>query len=170
MTFAPSSVEDFLDWYKMESQGTSKVLGNITDKALAQEVAGGYRTLGRAAWHIVTTYPEMAGQMGIKIDSVSDKDPIPASATQIKAAYDKAAESLVEQVKSKWNDKMLSEDLEMYGMTMPRGNWLRGFVCHEIHHRAQMTVLMRQAGLQVPGVYGPSKEEWKGMGMQPPEV
>jgi hypothetical protein len=33
-----------------------------------------------------------------------------------------------------------------------------------------MTVLMRQAGLKVPGVYGPAREEWAGMGMQAPEI
>jgi len=38
---------------------------------------------------------------------------------------------------------------------------------HQTHHRAQMTVLMRQAGLKVPGVYGPSREEWSQMGMPP---
>jgi uncharacterized damage-inducible protein DinB len=32
-----------------------------------------------------------------------------------------------------------------------------------------MTVLMRQAGLPVPGLYGPSKEEWAAMGMSPME-
>jgi hypothetical protein len=29
---------------------------------------------------------------------------------------------------------------------------------------------MRQAGLPVPGVYGPSMEEWVGFGAQPPVV
>jgi hypothetical protein len=29
---------------------------------------------------------------------------------------------------------------------------------------------LRQAGLQVPGVYGPSREEWTAYGMQPPAV
>ncbi|MBI2416475.1 MAG: hypothetical protein HYV28_00920 [Ignavibacteriales bacterium] len=28
-----------------------------------------------------------------------------------------------------------------------------------------MTVLMRQAGLKVPGAYGPSREEWAAYGM-----
>jgi uncharacterized damage-inducible protein DinB len=28
-----------------------------------------------------------------------------------------------------------------------------------------MTVLMRQAGIKVPGVYGPAKEEWAAYGM-----
>ena len=31
-------------------------------------------------------------------------------------------------------------------------------------------VLMRQAGLKVPGVYGPAREEWTAYGMQPPAV
>jgi hypothetical protein len=33
-----------------------------------------------------------------------------------------------------------------------------------------MTVLMRQAGLKVPGVYGPAREEWAAYGMPPPAV
>jgi uncharacterized damage-inducible protein DinB len=41
---------------------------------------------------------------------------------------------------------------------------------NEIHHRGQMTVLMRQAGLKVPGVYGPAKEDWAAMGMPAPAV
>ena len=40
-------------------------------------------------------------------------------------------------------------------------------VKHEVHHRAQMTVLMRQAGLAVPGIYGPAAEEWEAMGLPP---
>jgi uncharacterized damage-inducible protein DinB len=38
---------------------------------------------------------------------------------------------------------------------------------HQCHHRGQMTVLMRQAGQKVPGIYGPAKEEWSSMGMEP---
>jgi uncharacterized damage-inducible protein DinB len=33
-----------------------------------------------------------------------------------------------------------------------------------------MTVLMREAGLDVPGVYGPARQEWAAFGMQPPSV
>jgi uncharacterized damage-inducible protein DinB len=35
----------------------------------------------------------------------------------------------------------------------------QGLVRHLIHHRGQLIVLMREAGLIVPGVYGPSREE-----------
>jgi len=44
---------------------------------------------------------------------------------------------------------------------------LVSLITHQAHHRGQMTVLMRQAGLKVPGVYGPAREEWAAMGMPP---
>ncbi|MGA2381636.1 MAG: DinB family protein [Spirochaetia bacterium] len=42
------------------------------------------------------------------------------------------------------------------------GRWTRAgvlasLVKHQIQHRAQMTVLMRQTGIRVPGVYGPAQ-------------
>jgi len=55
----------------------------------------------------------------------------------------------------------------MYGQ-----EWMNAFslwveVGHQIHHRGQMTGLMRQAGLKIPGLYGPAREEWEAMGMKP---
>ena len=50
-----------------------------------------------------------------------------------------------------------------------RGKTLGALVTHQIHHRAQLTVVMRLAGLKVPGVYGPAKEEWAAYGMEPQE-
>jgi len=58
----------------------------------------------------------------------------------------------------------------MYGEKWARGVTLHILLVHEIHHRGQMTVLMRQAGLKVPGVYGPAKEEWTQYKMPEPEV
>ena len=55
---------------------------------------------------------------------------------------------------------MLDTVVDMYGEKWSYAVILTVIVRHEIHHRAQMTVLMRQAGLKVPGIYGPSKEEW----------
>jgi len=60
---------------------------------------------------------------------------------------------------------MLAEEINMYGEKWTRSATLASIIKHQIHHRAQMTVLMRQAGLKVPGVYGPSREEWSQYGM-----
>ena len=46
----------------------------------------------------------------------------------------------------------------MYGQKWKKKFTLQALILHEIHHRGQITVLMRQAGLRVPGSYGPAKE------------
>ena len=67
------------------------------------------------------------------------------------------------------NETLQVED-NMFGETWKRSYSLTVIVQHEIHHRGQMTVLMRQAGLKVPGVFGPSKEEWANYNAPIPEV
>jgi uncharacterized damage-inducible protein DinB len=56
----------------------------------------------------------------------------------------------------------------MYGQTWKRRDVLMALVMHQAHHRGQMTVLMRQAGLLVPGIYGPAREEWSKMNIPAP--
>lgn len=47
-------------------------------------------------------------------------------------------------------------------MTMPRVQFLRGFVMnHIVHHRAQLGVYLRMNDVPVPSVYGPSADEGK---------
>jgi len=76
----------------------------------------------------------------------------------------------LEAVKKEWSDATLLVEDDMYGERWPRGMTLQALISHQIHHRGQMTVLMRQAGLSVPGVYGPAREEWAAYGMEPPAV
>jgi uncharacterized damage-inducible protein DinB len=78
--------------------------------------------------------------------------------------YKKQSQSLVKALNDNWTNDTLNVDFEMYGDTWNGGMVLQALVKHEIHHRAQMTVLMRQAGLSIPGMYGPSKDDWSAMG------
>ncbi len=55
----------------------------------------------------------------------------------------------------------------MAGEDWQNGASLRFSLRHEIHHRGQMTVLMRQAGLRVPDVLGPTREDWIEKGIEP---
>jgi uncharacterized damage-inducible protein DinB len=160
-------IEDFLGSWAYETEATLKVFGQLTDQSLGQKVTDEGRTLGRIAWHIVQTLPEMGGRTGLQISGPGEKDPIPASAEEIKALFKDAAESLAQEVQSKWGDSDLEIEDDMYGEMWMRGQTLGALVGHQTHHRGQMTVLMRQAGLPVPGVYGPSKEEWDAYGMPP---
>lgn len=165
-----TTVEGFVNDWKDESERTGRLLDALTDESLPRAVTEKDRTLGRIAWHIATTIPEMMAHTGLKFASLDPETPVPASASAIALAYRKASRELLELLQSQWTDESLRVEDVMYGQKWPRGLTLQILIRHEIHHRAQMTVLMRQAGLKVPGIYGPSREEWQAMGMTPPEI
>jgi len=162
-------LSDFIEDWKYESESTIKVLSNLTDEVLTVKFNKEIRTAGRLAWHIVTSVGEMAHRTGLTFDTVDDKSPIPATAKKIVDEYKLTSENMLKEITEKWNDETLLKEDEMYGEKWARGKTLGVLVTHQIHHRAQLTVVMRLAGLKVPGVYGPAKEEWAGYGMEPQE-
>lgn len=163
------AVEDFLRGWAYETEATVKVFEQLTDESLDQKVSKEGRSLGRIAWHIVQTLPEMGNRTGLGVVGPRESDPTPASAREIRDRFKEAADSLADQVGVRWADGDLEVEDDMYGQRWRRGQTLAALVNHQIHHRGQMTVLMRQAGLKVPGVYGPAKEEWAEYGMLPQE-
>ena len=158
-------VEDFLAVWDYEAEATLKILGALTDASLVQRFHPNVRTLGRLAWHITQSIPEMGTRTGLKLAGPAEDEPIPASAAVIAERYREAAESLAREVRARWTDAELEVEDEMYGERWPRGRSLFVISGHQAHHRAQMMVLMRLAGLPVPGVYGPAREEWAQFGM-----
>jgi len=162
-------VADFEKSWAHDAEATLKVFRALTDASLAQAVAPGGRTLGRLAWHITCTLGEMPGHVGLEVASPAEDSDPPASAAAIVAAYEKASTSLLERVKA-WTDATLDVEDDMYGQRWTRGFTLHALLLHQVHHRGQMTVLMRQAGLKPPGIYGPAREDWATMGMEPPKV
>ena len=131
----------------------------LTDASLEQRVAEGHRSLGELAWHVVVSQREILGKTGLTWDAPSKRDPAPSRAAAIHSAYVDAAKALATVVDEQWDDATLQVCDAIYGREWPRGVTLAVMLHHEIHHRGQMTVLMRQAGLKVPGVYGPSADE-----------
>jgi uncharacterized damage-inducible protein DinB len=165
------TVADFQRTWEYETACTLKLLHALTDASLQQAVTPHDRTLGRIAWHLVTSVPEMMHRTGLKLSGPDENAPMPTRAAAIATAYDEVAKSLAEQVREQWSDEILTEKKdEMYGEQWKRGFTLAALVRHQAHHRGQMTVLMRQAHLRVPGCYGPAREEWNEFGMQPPAV
>jgi uncharacterized damage-inducible protein DinB len=162
------TLDDFFGAYGHLTAGTGKIFAALNNKNLSKRVAPGYRTLGDLAWHIVVTIPEMMNQTGLGMSAIDPTEMPPKSAKKIQTAYKKVTGELTEAIKANWKDKTLLQADDLYGEKWPRGNTLYALVSHEIHHVGQMTVLLRQAKSKVPGLFGPSKEEWKKMGMKPP--
>lgn len=159
-------INDFQKNWKYESESTIKILSALNDVSLSTRVTDTGRSLGYLAWHITLTIGEMMSKTGMTIESPAEDSMPPDSAEEILNTYKMMSDSLMKQIKE-WNDETLMVEDEMYGEKWKRGSTLSVLILHQTHHRGQMTVLMRQAGLKVPGIYGPSYEEWEAFGMKP---
>ena len=167
-------LDDFQTCWKEESAKTLEIFSAIPDGAMKTAVTAEHRDLRRLAWHLVESLIEMPGHCGLKIAGAQliqggfIGEP-PATMQEIVAAYSAASESLAEALKA-WLDADLLVEDELYGEHWKRGFTLFVLLMHQTHHRGQMTVLLRQAGLKVPGIYGPAKEGWAAYGMDAPKV
>jgi len=156
------TIHDFLDRWKEETEATLKIFRALTDESLQVAIPGG-RTLGRLANHIVETVTEMPHHLGLPIKEETVNY---TTVQELVTHYKKYADQLIAAIISHWDDNMLERDTNMYGAAWKNGFSLWVLLTHQAHHRGQMTVLMRMAGLKVPGVYGPSKEEWEAWGKE----
>jgi uncharacterized damage-inducible protein DinB len=163
------SINEFIKDWEYESEATLKVFKNLNNESLDFKPGSRIRTPGRLAWHLTLTISEMIGKTGLTFNTINEETPVPASAEEIRKAYSKSSQAMIDALKSQWSDNSLNEEISMYGETWKKEQVLTSLVKHQIHHRGQLTVVMRQAGLKVPGVYGPSYEEWSAIGMQPME-
>ncbi len=157
-------IDDFQQDWKVESASTTKVLKNLTDESLQKTVIEGSRTIGFIAWHLVISPGVFVQSIDLNLE-VLQPDVPPASAQEIAETYQDVAQSLEDEVRKNWTDDSLIEKINIFGQEMTKGKLLSYIILHQTHHRGQLTVLMRQAGLRVPGVYGPAKEEWEAMGI-----
>jgi uncharacterized damage-inducible protein DinB len=161
------TIQDFVNELNNESTATQRVLDTLTDASLTQQIAPDFRTLGQLAWHIATTIHEMLSRVGLTFEAPEGDEHAPSSAKTIADAYRLSATGLANAIQSQWTDAKLTESTDMYGEMWLNATTLRMLISHEIHHRGEMIVLMRQAGLRVPDIYGPTREDWLERGMQP---
>jgi uncharacterized damage-inducible protein DinB len=153
-------IEDFIHEWKYESESTLKVFKNISNEELNKKNNENVRSIAVLAWHTTITLSEMMNKAGLQVSGPAEHSKPPMTIQEIIEAYDNSARSVNEQVLKHWNDDTLLEEVNMYGENWKKGTVLSILIRHQAHHRGQLTILMRHAGLKVPGVYGPSKEEW----------
>jgi uncharacterized damage-inducible protein DinB len=153
------TIEDAVTLLRHESAGTARVLVALTDESLSHHSSERQRTIGELAWHIVVSQREIAGRTGLEWNAPSKKDRSPRSVATIHSVYVDSAKALLSALERQWTDETLRTEDEIYGERWRRGRTLLVMLLHEVHHRGQLTALMRGAGLRVPGVYGPSADE-----------
>ncbi|AOH55375.1 hypothetical protein ABE28_013530 [Peribacillus muralis] len=164
------SISDFIKEWNKEANLTQNVLDSLTDDALTQQVYAEGRTLGRIAWHVTTNIPDYLTHFGFKVDRVEDEESVPASARKIAATFKDISSQAAQIIEQQWTDESLEQTRTAFGRQESNAEILMGLIKHIVHHRGQMTVLMRQAGIKPPGVYGPPKEDWIHLGVKNPPL
>ena len=165
------TISDFIKEWNREATLTQKVLDGLTDNSLKQKVYPEGRTLGRIAWHLTTSIPEYLADFGLKIDKFRklqrmSQHRLKKLLKPLKIVSSNAAKVIEEQ----WTDESLKEVQTAFGREESNARILMGLIKHIVHHRGQVTILMRQAGIKPFGVYGPPKEDWIHFGVENPPL
>lgn len=150
-------VEDFLAEWKNASAGTLKAIQAVPTEKMDVAIVDGHNSLGWLAWHLVGVNAAFGQFAGLQIPGPGADMPQPATMEEIADYYVQVQEAYVTEAAT-LTDEQLLEEVSVFGGMMPRGQLLRLLIDHQTHHRGQMTVLIRQAGLPVPAIMGPTKE------------
>jgi uncharacterized damage-inducible protein DinB len=162
-------VDDFITDWNSEKEFTIKIFSKITDEIKSYKANKNIRTIERLAWHITQTLTEMPFKAGLFETDLLENGPIPDDFNKIIETYKKQSDELTKVIQREWSDTDLNKKSEMYGQQWEKRKLLSVIVKHQIHHKGQITTLMRLQNIEVPGTYGPSKEEWIKFGMKPHE-
>ncbi len=155
-----NNAQEFLQSFGMESDTTERVLRALTPEALAHSKGAGDQSAADIAWHIATAPRYMFPQIGWDLPAMTEwGTPANISVDQIVAEYC-ANRDRIKTEAAKQSPEDLQKVYTVFGrMEWPAAMMLQAQIVHEAHHRGQLSVLMRQAGLTVPSIYGPNKEE-----------
>jgi uncharacterized damage-inducible protein DinB len=158
--------ELLLPHFDQEVQNTRRILEVVPDDKFAWKPHEKSMTLGRLASH-VAELPNFLATI-IQTEEVelttSDMKPFsPATRAEMLAGFEKRAtearqaiaNSSDEHLAKPW--RLTFKGQEVFGGV--RNVLLQTTICHQVHHRAQLTVYLRQNNVIFPGVYGPSADE-----------
>lgn len=151
-------INDFrLDWLASVGK-TKQVIDAITDETMNQSIEEGHNTLASITWHLTQSAFGIGRMLEVPVKPPEVEEQ-PQTAEDLLKHYHNTAESLELGVLQHLKDDMLEDQVHFAGEDMAKGQLLRMIVDHQTHHVGQMTVLLRQAGLKVPGIMGPTKED-----------
>lgn len=162
------TVSEFIKEWNREAMLTQKVLDGLTDDSLKQQVYPEGRTLGRIAWHFTMNIPDYLSHFRVKMQRAENEENVPSSSKEIAETFKKLSEEAALAIEQQWTDDSLSQTQKAFGREETNAQILMGLIKHIVHHRGQLTILIRQAGLKPFGVYGPSKEDWVNLGVTNP--
>ncbi len=155
-----TSIQQFIKDFTHEKETTLTVFKKIPNDKLMLKPNDDIRSLQRLVWHILITHGEMLGKAGLTINCPDEHAAPINNMNEICRLYEISANSVLQVVNEKWVDEDLKSELNMYGENWSKGTILSVLIKHEVHHRGQLSVVMRLNDIKVPSIYGPAKEDW----------
>lgn len=152
-------VDDFIQDWQQSSDGTLSVFKAVTDEKKDFSIVEGHNSLEWISWHLTNSPTFFIGLIGLTLEVELNPVNVPSTINEIINIYQAVSENILKVVKENLTDDSLLKNVNMGGQDIAIGAVLRKMVDHQTHHRAQMQVLLRQAGLSVPSVMGPTKEQ-----------
>jgi uncharacterized damage-inducible protein DinB len=158
-------IEGMLQELEQEARTTRRVLERVPADQLGWRPHKKARTLGELALHVAGTPGEVAKLASqSEVQAPDFRDASPASAAELIPALDKSI-ATARQLLGSMDDTTLNGMWRMKRdghdvIAMPRAALLRSIMLnHWYHHRGQLSVYLRELGVPIPSIYGPSADE-----------
>jgi uncharacterized damage-inducible protein DinB len=158
-------IDGMLQELEQEARTTRRVLERVPGDQLGWRPHKKARTLGELALHVAGTpgtVATLASQS--EVQEPDFRDTSPASASELIPALDESV-ATANRLLAKMDDATLNGMWRMKRngqevIAMPRVALLRSIMLnHWYHHRGQLSVYLRELGVPIPSIYGPSADE-----------
>jgi uncharacterized damage-inducible protein DinB len=157
-----NELEMFLASWDREAANTVKLLEALPPTQYDFRPDAGGRSLGELAWHLAEGDAYMSFGIERGDFTMSAKPPNierPRTVDALAPGYERIHREAVARIR-----RLKPEDLDRT-IKFFTGPWTirdilwNGILAHGIHHRGQLSLMVRLAGGKAPGLYGPNREE-----------
>jgi len=160
-----SAIQMLLMELDHEARATRRVLERVPGDRLNYRPHEKSMSLGQLALHVAIV-PGALAQLSRKspVQVFEFKQPSPQTAAELLPALDQSL-AQAHDVLGAMDDASLAEQWRLVDgdrevLSQPVGIMLRALMLnHWYHHRGQLCVYLREVGVPVPSVYGPSADE-----------
>jgi uncharacterized damage-inducible protein DinB len=158
-------IDPMLAELNQESATTRRMLQRVPTAQMAWRPHPKARTLGELANHIATSQRTVARAIQSPTYELRQTEsPVPESAEVIVAAFDANVEEAKRLLAAMTDDDLMSTWQGQAGgrtvFSAPKIGVVRGILLnHTYHHRGQLSTYLRQLGVALPSVYGPTADE-----------
>ncbi|MBK8233488.1 MAG: DinB family protein [Candidatus Eisenbacteria bacterium] len=158
-------IDPILMELEQEAGATRRLLERVHEEKMSWKPAPKSMTLGQLALHLATTPGGVAQMATVDVfERPSFEQPEAKSRQELLDAFDgglQQAKSILNEMDdarlmSTWTFQRDGKPV----MQVPRIGILRMIMLnHSYHHRGQLTVYLRELGVPLPSVYGPTADE-----------